>query len=114
MQEDTRQAPRRRLPSTAVLDSGYGPMEFPILDVSHDGLFLMSDLLIEEGERFSLCFELPDWEAPVRGWGEVVRVQSVDRNPWSGDLHCPGMGVRFLVLESKSADGLMNFVSSCN
>jgi len=110
MRHETRQATRRHLPGTAVLDDGDGPVALPVLDVSHSGLFLRSDLLPEEGERFAVRFALPQGGGEIVGEGEVVRVQGVLRDPRTGRLHCPGFGLRFICLTGDSARQLQGFL----
>ncbi|MBM4321424.1 MAG: PilZ domain-containing protein, partial [Deltaproteobacteria bacterium] len=71
MLQDARQAARRMVTSLATLYDGFETIELPICDLSRDGLFLGSDLLLEEGERYFLSFVLPGTADLVRGQGEI-------------------------------------------
>jgi len=96
----------------ATLDDGSGSVELPVLDVGPEGIFLRSDLLLEEGQRYALRFRLPGSTAPLRARAEVVRAQSVVRDPLSGSLHCPGIALRFLEMDKGAVIALRGFVSA--
>ncbi len=101
METKSRKSERIRVDTVARLDLGGVEVELPVLDVGPGGVFVKADLLLEEGERFGVTVALPHGE--VRALGEVVRAQGVSRNPWSGELYCPGFGVRFLEVDEASA-----------
>ncbi|MBW1907896.1 MAG: PilZ domain-containing protein [Deltaproteobacteria bacterium] len=44
-------------------------------DVSEDGLWIQTDLLLEIGTEVTLTFYPPDWEEPLYVAGRVQRVQ---------------------------------------
>lgn len=112
MDIETRQGIRRPLQTTALLDDGNGTLELPVLDVGPEGIFLRSDLLLEEGDRYSLQFRLPGCATQVRARAEVVRAQSVVRDPLSGSLHCPGIAMRFIDVERPALAALRGFVAA--
>lgn len=72
--------------------TGAGTLSFTSHDVSSGGVFLRSDLLLEQGEPLALEFEVPGAGAlKVR-----AKVAWVRRFPEAGQV--PGMGVEFLSL----------------
>lgn len=85
--------------------TGAGTLTFTSEDLSSGGVFLRSDLLLEQGEPLALQFELP----PV---GEVkvqARVAWVRRFPQAGEA--PGMGVEFLALGEEQKQALLRFLA---
>ena len=84
--------------------SGAGTLTFLSHDVSTGGVFLKSDLLLEQGESLSLSFEVP-------GAGQVLtqaRVAWVRRFPEAGQL--PGMGVQFESLSPEESAALLKWL----
>ncbi|MGB8329495.1 MAG: PilZ domain-containing protein [Polyangiales bacterium] len=68
-----------------------------VTDVSEDGLWIQTDLLLEIGSEVTLTFYPPDWEEPLYVAGRVQRVE-LQRRP--GDGSAVGMGVAFEALRT--------------
>jgi hypothetical protein len=66
-----------------------------VTDVSEEGLWIQTDLLLEPGSQVTLTFCPPDWEDPLYVAGRVQRVE-FQRRP--GDGNAVGMGVAFEAL----------------
>lgn len=84
--------------------AGAGTLTFTSQDLSSGGVFLRSELLLEQAEALSLQFELP----PL---GEVevqARVAWVRRFPEAGQV--PGMGVEFLSLGEAEKQALLRWL----
>jgi len=64
-------------------------------DVSEDGLWIQTDLLLEIGTEVTLIFYPPDWEEPLCVAGRVQRVQLRARRGAS-----VGMGIAFEALRN--------------
>ena len=110
MLNEARQNRRRKVSSLVTLDDGAGPVDLPIGDVSRGGLFLKSDLLLEEGERYRLSFVLPGTAELVRGQAEVVRVQALASLLGPAGPVDSGMGLRFLDLEPPGEQALCRWL----
>ncbi|MFW2387711.1 MAG: PilZ domain-containing protein [Polyangiales bacterium] len=66
-----------------------------VTDVSEDGLWIQTDLLLEIGTHVTLTFYPPDWDEPLYVAGRVQRVE-LQRKP--GDSSAVGMGIEFEAL----------------
>jgi Tfp pilus assembly protein PilZ len=66
-------------------------------DVSEDGLWIQTELLLEVGTEVSLTFHPPDWDEPLYVAG---RVQRVDLQPRPGAGRAVGMGIEFQALRT--------------
>jgi len=66
-------------------------------DVSEEGLWIQTDLLLEIGEEVTLTFYPPDWEEPLYVAGRVQRVELQRR---LGDGSAVGMGIEFEALRT--------------
>jgi len=66
-------------------------------DVSEEGLWIQTDLLLEIGEEVTLTFSPPDWEEPLYVAGRVQRVELQRR---FGDASAVGMGIEFEALRT--------------
>ena len=66
-----------------------------VTDVSEDGLWIQTDLLLEIGSSVTLTFFPPDWEEPLYVGGRVQRVELQRRR---GDGNAVGMGIAFEAL----------------
>ena len=66
-----------------------------VTDVSEDGLWIQTDLLLEPGSQVTLTFYPPDWDDPLYVAGRVQRVEFQRR---LGDGSAVGMGVAFEAL----------------
>ena len=85
--------------------SGAGTLTFTSADVSSGGVFLKSDLLLEQGEALALNFEVP-------GAGEIqaeARVAWVRRFPEGGQI--AGMGVQFLTLRDEERAAIIRWLA---
>jgi len=85
--------------------SGAGTLTFVSADVSSGGVFLKSDLLLEQGETLALNFEVP-------GAGEIqaqARVAWVRRFPEEGQI--AGMGVQFVALGDEERAALAGWLA---
>lgn len=90
---------------TARDATGAGTLTFMSHDLSSGGVFLKSDLLLEQGEALSLAFDVP-------GAGELrveARVAWVRRFPEAGQV--PGMGVEFQSLSPSDQAALLRWLS---
>jgi uncharacterized protein (TIGR02266 family) len=84
--------------------SGAGTLTFLSHDVSTGGVFLKSDLLLEQGETLRLTFDVP-------GAGELdvaAKVAWVRRFPEAGQV--PGMGVQFESLSPEESAALLKWL----
>ena len=79
-----------------------GELLFDSLDLSIGGAFLRSDLLLEQGERVRVRFELPGRPTPVIAQARVARVTR------TGDD--PGMGLEFLDLTDEERAAIDAFI----
>ena len=68
-----------------------------VTDVSEEGLWIQTDLLLEIGTDVTLTFYPPDWEEPLYVAGRVQRVE-LQRRP--GDGSAVGMGIEFEALRT--------------
>jgi hypothetical protein len=68
-----------------------------VTDVSEEGLWIQTDLLLEIGSNVTLTFYPPDWEEPLYVAGRVQRVE-LQRRP--GDGSAVGMGIEFEALRA--------------
>jgi Tfp pilus assembly protein PilZ len=68
-----------------------------VTDVSEEGLWIQTDLLLEIGTQVTLTFYPPDWEEPLYVAGRVQRVE-LQRRP--GDGSAVGMGIEFEALRT--------------
>ncbi|MEM7139299.1 MAG: PilZ domain-containing protein [Myxococcota bacterium] len=69
-----------------------------VTDVSEDGLWVETDLLLEEGSDVTLTFYPPDWEEPLCVAGRVCRVELEPEAAGSSTI---GMGIAFDALRSE-------------
>ncbi len=80
---------------------GVGRLHFTSADVSTGGTFLVSELLLEQGEALQLEFELPGASQPLRA---QARVAWVRRFPVEGEA--AGMGVEFTAMSDEDRGAL--------
>jgi len=76
-------------------------------DVSEEGLWIQTDLLLERGTEVTLTFYPPDWEEPLYVAGRVQRVELQKR---TGDEGAVGMGIEFEALRSDERRRLMQSI----
>lgn len=67
------------------------------VEVSENGLWIQTDLLLEIGTDVTLTFYPPDWDEPLCVAGRVQRVELRSR---PGDANAVGMGVAFDALRN--------------
>lgn len=67
-------------------------------DVSEDGLWVETDLLLEVGSEVTLTFYPPDWDEPLCVAGRVRRVELEVTSPGSASV---GMGIAFEALRTE-------------
>lgn len=91
---EARRAVRRRVDLECdVYSEVWGqPIAHRVTDVSEDGLWIQTDLLLEIGSEVTLTFYPPDWEEPLYVAGRVQRVQLRSRPLRGGRV---GMGIGF-------------------
>ena len=91
---EARRAVRRRVDLQCdVYSEVWGqPIPHRVTDVSEDGLWIETDLLLEIGDDVTLTFYPPDWDEPLCVAGCVQRVQLRPR-PFRGGR--VGMGIAF-------------------
>lgn len=80
-----------------------GQLAFTSADVSAGGVFLKSDLLLEQGEALALEFSIEG--RPMRARAKVVWVR---RFPVSGEP--AGMGVEFIEMDDRERAALERFL----
>jgi uncharacterized protein (TIGR02266 family) len=80
-----------------------GILSFTSGDISAGGVFLKSDLLLEQGEALSLDFFVEG--RPMRARAKVAWVR---RFPVGGEA--PGMGVEFLEMDDRDRGALERFL----
>ncbi len=68
-----------------------------VTDVSEDGLWIETDLLLEVGSEVTLSFYPPDWEEPLYVAGQVQRVELERGLEQTGTV---GMGISFETLRT--------------
>lgn len=68
-----------------------------VTDVSEDGLWVETELLLEVGSEVTLTFYPPDWDEPLCVAGRVRRVE-LERGP--GRIASIGMGIAFDALRN--------------
>ena len=68
-----------------------------VTDVSEEGLWIQTDLLLEIGTEVTLTFYPPDWDEPLYVAGRIQRVE-LRRRTGAGDA--VGMGVEFEALRT--------------
>lgn len=68
-----------------------------VTDVSEEGLWIQTELLLEVGTEVALTFCPPDWEEPLCVAGRVQRVELRAR---PGDRNAVGMGIEFEALRT--------------
>ena len=66
-----------------------------VTDVSEEGLWIRTELLLEIGTEVALTFHPPDWDEPLCVAGRVRRVELRAR---PGDRNAVGMGIEFEAL----------------
>ena len=108
MTEDQRRF--ARLPLKVEIEVGEsffgGELRLDSSNVSEGGLFLKSDLLLEEGEILWISFSIPKTLLAVRTRGRVAWVAR-DPDRQSGEA---GMGIEFLDLSDAERAALGNFL----
>lgn len=82
-----------------------GSLYFVSTNVSSMGIFLESDMLLQEGVIVHLRFLLPEELDPIRAVAKVVRVE--DRRV-PGVV--PGLGLEFLELDAAGRDQIRRYV----
>jgi uncharacterized protein (TIGR02266 family) len=100
---EQRRHPRRTLAVRFEVreDQGEGELIFDSGDLSQGGAFLRSDLLLEQGERFSLSLSVPGLPKPVTTQAKVAWVR---RFPAQGEA--AGMGVQFVDMRDEDRAAL--------
>jgi len=68
-----------------------------VTDVSEEGLWIQTELLLEVGTEVALTFYPPDWEEPLCVAGRVQRVELRAR---PGGQNAVGMGIEFEALRA--------------
>ncbi len=63
-----------------------------VTDVSEDGLWIQTELLLEVGSEVTMTFCPPDWDEPLYVAG---RVRRVELQPRPRDSNAVGMGIEF-------------------
>jgi Tfp pilus assembly protein PilZ len=67
------------------------------VEVSENGLWIRTELLLEVGSEVTLTFYPPDWDEPLCVAGRVRRVELRSR---PGDTNAVGMGIAFEALRN--------------
>ncbi|MGB5704541.1 MAG: PilZ domain-containing protein, partial [Polyangiales bacterium] len=67
------------------------------VEVSENGLWIQTELLLEIGTEVTLTFSPPDWDEPLCVAGRVQRVELRAR---PGDANAVGMGIAFDALRN--------------
>ena len=90
------------------LEKARGLVYFDTNDLSKSGAFLVSDLLLEIGERMNLTLHIPGEKLPIAAKARVVRVNSEPRKR-PGDPP-PGMGIEFVQIAKEDEPKLERFL----
>lgn len=90
------------------LERAHGLVYFDTSDISSGGAFLVSDLLLDVGERMNLALHLPGEKLPVAVKARVVRVNSEPRKRPNDPS--PGMGIEFTVISKDDEPKLERFL----
>ena len=90
------------------LDRAHGLVYFDTSDISQSGTFLVSDLLLDIGERMALTIHIPGEKLPVSVKARVVRVNAEPRK--KKDDPPPGMGIEFVQITREDETKLMRFL----
>jgi uncharacterized protein (TIGR02266 family) len=104
MGEEQRRHSRKMMQVTihARDSQGIGQLVFTSADLSAGGMFLTSELLLEDGEALSLEFMLAGLATPIYAQAKVAWVR---RFPSDGEP--AGMGVQFLSLSDADRSALV-------
>ncbi len=86
---------------------GIGHLVFESADLSTGGTFLKSDLLLEDGEGFSLEFRVPGAPKPIRAQARVAWVRRFPK-----EQEPAGMGVEFVAMSEEDREMLSRYLSS--
>ena len=89
---------------------GFGDIYFESNDLSSGGIFVISDILLDIGERLTLEFMLSNSSKPVHVEGEVVRIIKYPKQ--YGENLKPGMGIRFTNIVDEDKKNLEKFLRS--
>lgn len=105
---ENRRSPRRSLKVefTGSEGDGAGELLWEGADLSAEGTFLVSDLLLEVDETTSLEFRLPGRDRPIRAEARVIWVR---RFPDEGEQ--AGMGLKFVGMSDEDRRALTEFVA---
>lgn len=108
---DNRSALRVEIRITVVLkDTTFdGAMYFYSTNISANGVFVESNLFLQEGVIVKLQFLLPDAPSTVEAIGRVTRVE--DRSEPHANI-VPGLGIEFLEMSAEHRAILENFTQS--
>lgn len=87
--------------------SGVGELVFEAADLSPGGTFLKADLLLEEGERLWLQFQVPGVPKTVYAEGRVRWVRRFPKSCQRG-----GMGVQFETLTEADRSMLERYLAN--
>ncbi|MBI5529842.1 MAG: PilZ domain-containing protein [Deltaproteobacteria bacterium] len=90
------------------LEKAHGLVYFDTSDLSKTGTFLVSDLLLEVGERMTLTFHLPGYRLPFSVRARVVRVNTEPRKRDTDPA--PGMGIEFTSMAKEDEAKLERFI----
>jgi PilZ domain len=75
-------------------------------DVSAEGMFLVSERLLEKGDILKIEVTLPDEHKPIRAFSEVIWVSDQDLGE---NKH--GAGIFFMALRDEDADKVGRFIA---
>ena len=112
MKNHHRNGHRRSFAEEVQLHVEGDPVPLDAVDISPSGVFLATEVLPEEGDEFELRFELPDGGDPVCVRGAVARVKDHRRDPRTGGVARPGIGVAFKDLPGAARDRLAQYAGS--
>ena len=95
---EARRAVRRRVDLECQLycELWDEPIAYRVTDVSEDGLWIQTELLLEIGTEVTLTFVPPDWDEPLCVAGRVERVQLGGSR--AQERAIVGMGIEFEAL----------------
>ena len=74
------------------------PIAHRVTDISEEGLWIQTELLLEPGTEVTLAFLPPDWDEPLYVAGRVRRVELRSR---PSDARSVGMGIEFQALRGE-------------
>ena len=94
------------------IEKAHGLVYFDTSDISRSGAFLVSDLLLDVGERLMLTLHVPGRNPPITAKARIVRVNADPRKRPADPP--PGMGIEFISMASEDEATLDRFLHAAS